>query len=96
MSAQSEITRYFIPVINVRTSVCTVIVIVIVIVIGGLKSEGLAKPHEGERFKDPSYRGPDYPRTIDAKGSHTFLVSAIQTTAQPYLGFHCCPNRLVP
>ena len=27
-----------------------VIVIVIVIVIGGLKSEGLAKPHEGERF----------------------------------------------
>ena len=38
---------------------------------------GLAKSHEGERYL---LRSPDYPQTINAKGCHTSLVSAIHQT----------------
>ena len=43
-------------------------VIVIVIVIGGLKSMGLTKPHIVGTKKIPPMGNPDYPWTIDAKG----------------------------
>ena len=43
-------------------------VIVIVIVIGGLKSTGLAYATYSVLDKDAAERHPDYPRTIDARG----------------------------